>query len=167
METLMRQYTHPRLHWTRHLTPVRMIVLFYSLAALISSIILSLPFVYQDGVSISLIDTIFVAVSALSVTGLTPVSIADTFNTFGIIIISIILQLGMLGIMAIGTSIWLLLGRRIGLQERRLIMADQNRTSLSGMGQLIKQIVLLLIVIQLISFLMLGSYFLSYYIVSA
>lgn len=159
----MRKYTHPRLHWTKHLSPVRMLVLFYSLAALISSIILSLPFVYQDGVSISLIDTIFVAVSALSVTGLTPVSIADTFNTFGIIIISIILQLGMLGIMAIGTSIWLLLGRRIGLQERRLIMADQNRTSLSGMGQLIKQIVLLLIVIQLISFLMLGTYFLTYF----
>src|SRR5690625_3694849 len=42
-------------------------------------------------------------------------------------------------------------------------MADQNRTSLSGMGQLIKQIVLLLIVIQLISFLMLGTYFLTYF----
>src|SRR5690625_5985691 len=97
----MRKYTHPRLHWTKHLSPVRMLVLFYSLAALISSIILSLPFVYQDGVSISLIDTIFVAVSALSVTGLTPVSIADTFNTFVIIIISIILYLCMLVIISI------------------------------------------------------------------
>src|SRR5699024_10501439 len=62
-----------------------------------------------------------------------------------------------------GKLIWLLLGRRIGLRERLLIMADQNRTSFSGVVQLIKQIVVLLLVIQFITFLILGTYFLSYY----
>lgn len=159
----MREFKHPKLKRLNFLSPVRILILFYSLAVLLSAIILSLPFVYKDGVSVSLIDTVFVAVSALSVTGLTPVSIVDTYNTTGIIIISIILQLGMLGIMAIGTSIWLILGRRIGLRERRLIMTDQNRTSFAGMVHLIKEIILLLFAIQLIGFILLGTYFLNYY----
>ena len=159
----MAKFKNPKIRKLHLLSPVRLLILFYSIAAFVSALFLSLPFVFKEGVSVSLIDTVFVAVSALSVTGLTPVSIADTYSTAGIVVICIILQLGMLGIMAIGTSIWLLLGRRIGLRERRLIMADQNRTSFSGVVQLIKQIVVLLLVIQFITFLILGTYFLSYY----
>lgn len=159
----LRPFKNPKLQWMHFLSPVRMLVLFYSLAAIISSVLLSFSFVHKEGVSVPLIDTIFVAVSALSVTGLTPISIVDTYNTLGIFILSFILQLGMLGVMAIGTFIWLLLGRKIGLKERRLIMADQNRTSLSGMAQLIKEIVLLLMTLQILSILLLGTYFLTYY----
>lgn len=149
-----------RLH---RISPVRTLLLFYFLAVIFSTILLLLPIAYQDGVQISLVDTIFTAVSALSVTGLSTVTIADTFSTIGIIFIAIILQLGAVGVMAIGTLIWLLLGRKIGLKERRLIMTDQNQTAFSGMVSLIKQIIIVLLSIELISFIVLGTYYLQYF----
>lgn len=149
-----------RLH---RISPVRTLLLFYFIAIIFSTILLLLPIAYQEGVRISVIDTLFTAVSALSVTGLTTVSIAETFSTIGIIFLAIILQLGAVGVMSIGTLIWLFLGRKIGLKERRLIMTDQNQTSFSGMVLLIKQIIVVLLTIELISFIILGTYFLQYF----
>src|SRR5690625_3556701 len=145
------------------ISPVRTLLLFYFLAVIFSTILLLLPIAYQEGISISLIHTIFTAVSALSVTGLSTVTIADTYSTTGIIMIAVILQLGAVGVMAIGTFIWLLLGKKIGIQERRLIKTDQNQTTVAGMVQLIKQIVFLLLTIELIGFLILGTYFLKFF----
>src|SRR5699024_10132356 len=110
-------------------SPVRVLLLFYFLAVIFSSVALALPVAHQDDVQIPLIDTVFTAVSALSVTGLSTVTIADTYSTTGIIMIAVILQLGAVGVMAIGTFIWLLLGKKIGIQERRLIKTDQNQTT--------------------------------------
>ena len=45
----------------------------------------------------------FTSVSAVSVTGLSVITISDTFTTAGIIVLALILQLGGLGIMALGT----------------------------------------------------------------
>ena len=70
---------------------------------------------------VSPIDTLFVAVSGISVTGLTPVSIIDTYSSFGQLIILIILNIGGIGVMAIGTVLWVVLGKHIGMRERQLI----------------------------------------------
>ena len=78
------------------------------------------------------IDTLFVAVSGISVTGLTPVSIIDTYSSFGQLIILIILNIGGIGVMAIGTVLWVVLGKHIGMRERQLIMLDNNKDTMSG-----------------------------------
>ncbi|WP_337019858.1 TrkH family potassium uptake protein [Oceanobacillus massiliensis] len=152
-----------RYQWINKLTPVQMLLFFYLIAVILSTIILALPVAHQDGVEIAFIDVLFTAVSAISVTGLSTISIADSLSTTGIILLGLIMQLGAVGIMAIGTLIWLLLGKRIGLKERSLIMTDQNQTSFQGMVRLIKEIVYVLLVIELIGFLILGTYFLQYF----
>ncbi|GAB3793065.1 Ktr system potassium transporter KtrD [Virgibacillus kimchii] len=124
---------------------------------------MSLPFVYQENAYPDFIDILFTAISALSVTGLSTLSIADTLSVPGIITLAAIMQLGALGVMTIGTFIWLFFGKKIGLKERRLIMTDQNQTTFAGMVRLIKQIVYVLFLIELIGFLVLGTYFLSYF----
>src|SRR5699024_2342509 len=144
-------------------SPVRTIFLFYFLAVMFSTILLLMPIAHQDGVKVSFIDTLFTAVSAVSVTGLSTVIIAETYSTVGFIFIAIILQFGAVGVMAMGTLIWLLLGRKIGLKERRLIMTDQNQTSFRGMVSLIKQIIFVVMTIELISFIVLGTYYLQYF----
>lgn len=149
--------------WINTLSPVRIILFFYLIAAIFSTALMSLPIVYQDGVDVEFIDVVFTAVSALSVTGLSTITIADTLSTVGIFILAFILQLGAVGVMAIGTFIWLLLGKKIGLKERQLIMTDQNQTNFEGMVRLIKQIFLVLITVEFIAFLILGTYFLKYY----
>ncbi|MDT9023673.1 TrkH family potassium uptake protein [Rossellomorea yichunensis] len=145
------------------LTPAQVIVSFYLIAVTVATILLSLPFAHKPGAKWSFIDAIFTSVSAVSVTGLTVVSTADTFNTAGIFLLIFVLQFGGIGIMTLGTFFWLLVGKKIGLKERRLIMTDQNQTNLSGLVHLLKQILLLIIVIELVGAFILGVYFLSYY----
>ena len=58
----------------------------------------------------------FTSVSAVSVTGLSVITISDTFTTAGIIVLALILQLG-LGIMALGTFVWIITGKRLVCKE--------------------------------------------------
>ncbi|MEN1967056.1 TrkH family potassium uptake protein [Lentibacillus sp. N15] len=153
----------PLIHLINKLSPVQLILIFYFIAVIVSTIVLAIPVGHQDGTDIPLIDVLFTAVSALSVTGLSTISIADTFSTTGIIFLCLVLQLGGVGVMAIGTFIWLLLGKKIGLKERRLIMTDQNQTTFEGMVRLVKQILLVILTIEFIGFAILGTYFLQYF----
>lgn len=146
--------------WLKHLTPARTLMLFYFLALVLSTFILSLPIAYQEGETVPFIDVLFTAVSALSVTGLTTFSIPDTFSFTGLLFLTIILHLGLLGVMTISTIILLLLGRRIGIRERRLIMQDQNMYNFGGMVQLIKQILTIIITVEVSSIIILGFYLL-------
>lgn len=158
----MKMY-YSKYRMINRLSPVQMLLLFYFITVLISTFILALPFTHQDGVQIALVDLLFTAVSAISVTGLSTISIVDSLSTAGIIVLALIMQLGAVGIMAIGTLIWLVLGKRIGLKERSLIMTDQNQSSFQGVVRLIKQIIYVLLVIEFIGFLILGTYFLRYF----
>ncbi|WP_064092329.1 TrkH family potassium uptake protein [Rossellomorea aquimaris] len=145
------------------LTPAQIIVSYYFIAVTIATILLSLPFAHKPGAKWTFLDAIFTAVSAVSVTGLTVVSTVDTFSTTGIFLLMFVLQFGGIGIMTLGTFFWLIVGKKIGLKERQLIMTDQNQTSLAGLVNLLKQILLLIIIIELIGALVLGIYFLGYY----
>ncbi|MCF3944754.1 TrkH family potassium uptake protein [Oceanobacillus alkalisoli] len=152
-----------KLIWLNRLTPVQLLLLFYIVAVIFSTVLLALPVAYKENASISFIDLLFTAVSALSVTGLSTISIVDTFSTTGVILLTIILHLGAVGVMAISTLIWLIIGKKIGLIERRLIMTDQNQTSFKGMVRLIKQIIILILFVELLFVIILGFYYLTYY----
>ena len=101
-------------------------------------ILLSLPVSLKEGVKLSFVDTMFTSVSAISVTGLAVVSTVDTFSVFGVFMLMIVMQFGAIGLMTLGTFIYVMLGRNIGLTHRRLIMIDQNRGNIRGMVQTIK-----------------------------
>jgi len=148
---------------TNKLSPVQILLTFYFLSVLVSMILLALPIAHKQHVNLTFMDLLFTAVSALSVTGLSTVVISETFNIIGIFILAAILQFGAVGVMAIGTFIWLLIGKRIGLKERHLIMTDQNQSNFDGMVRLIKQIILVLLTIEFIAFIILGTYYLQYY----
>lgn len=154
---------HSFVRWINRLSPVQLIFLFYFIAVILATFVLALPIAHQDGLRLPFIDVLFTAVSALSVTGLSTVTIAETFSTTGVIMLAVILQLGGVGVMAVGTFIWMIVGKKIGLRERRLIMADQNQTSFAGIVRLVKEILLVILVIELIGFLILGTYFLQYF----
>ena len=145
------------------MTPAQIIVSYYFIAIAISVILLRLPGVHRPGVKVDFIDSLFTAVSAVSVTGLTTISIVDTYTIFGYIMLILILQLGGIGIMSLGTFIWLVVGRRIGLRERQLIMVDHNQSKMSGAVMLIKEIIKILLFIQLLGSIILTVYFTQYY----
>ncbi|KIL47496.1 TrkH family potassium uptake protein [Jeotgalibacillus campisalis] len=147
----------------RKLKPFQLIVLYYFIAISLSFVLLRLPGVHQNGEYISLIDSLFTAVSAVSVTGLTVVNISETYTTFGFLMMILILQLGGIGIMSLGTFVWLLVGKRIGLRERQLIMIDHNQYNLSGVVKLIIEIIKILLLIEAAGALLLAVYFTQFY----
>ncbi len=147
----------------RNLTPAQVIVSYYFVAIAVSFLLLRLPNVHKPGMTIPLIDSLFTAVSAISVTGLSVINVVETYTVFGIVVLMIILQLGGIGIMSIGTFFWLLVGKRIGLRERQLIMVDHNQSSISGVVKLIREIVKIMLLIEAVGAVILTVYFTQYF----
>lgn len=145
------------------ITPFQLIVTYYFIAIAISFLLLRIPAVYRDGVEISYLDSLFTAISAVSVTGLTVINVSETFSSFGIGVLLFILQIGAIGIMSIGTFIWILFGKKIGMRERQLIMIDHNQYNLSGVVHLLKEIVKILLVIEALGAIVLSIHFLRYF----
>lgn len=134
----------------RGASPQRLILIYYAISLVVATILMQIPFLYRDGVSVSFMDTLFVAASGISVTGLTTVNIADTFSVPGYIVLMFILNLGGIGIMAVSTFVWVILGVKVGLKERAAIMVDNNQAKMSGGVKLVINIVQLLFFIELL-----------------
>jgi potassium uptake TrkH family protein len=145
------------------LTGVQIIVLAYFLSIIVATILLLLPVFHREGVSVALIDAFFMATSAVTVTGLTSVNTAATFNIGGQFVILLFMQLGGVGIMTLGTFIWLVAGRKIGMRERELIKIDHNRSEFSGLVQLMRRVLGIVFAIELTATLIVGTYLLQYY----
>ncbi|SET93030.1 potassium uptake protein, TrkH family [Salinibacillus kushneri] len=149
--------------WLNKRSPAQLIMIFYIIAVTVSCMLLGMPIAHKDGINLTFMEVLFTSVSAVSVTGLSVVSIVDTFNSFGVILLAIVLQFGGVGVMTLGTLIWIVVGKKIGLKERRLIMADHNQYSFKGIVKLMKGIFKLILWIELIGFLVLGTYYLTYF----
>ncbi len=149
--------------WISKRSPVQLIVLFYLVAVTVSVLLLSMPIAHKDGVSLSFMELLFTSVSAVSVTGLSTITLVDSFNNLGLFLLAFVFQFGGLGVMTLGTFIWIILGKKIGFKERRLIMTDQNQSTFQGMVRLMKGILKLILLIEFIGFLVLGTYYLSYF----
>ena len=116
-----------------NITPARAIFTFYFIAVTVSVILIKNTSCSSRRRTISLLDTIFTAISSVSVTGLTVINISETYSVFGLFVLMFIFQFGGIGVMSLGTFLWLLTGKKIGLKGRQLIMVDHNQTNLSGL----------------------------------
>jgi len=90
-------------------------------------------------------------------------NVADTYSIFGYFMIMLILQFGGIGIMAMSAFFWLLMGRKIGLRERRLIMVDNNQFAIAGLVSLVKDILKFVLLTELAGAVIFGFRFLKYY----
>jgi len=82
-----------------------------------------LIFPINDGTHISIIDALFMATSAVCVTGLSVIDIGTQFTLSGQLTILTLIQLGGLGIMTFSTVLVLALGRTISFRSR-FVMQD-------------------------------------------
>jgi trk system potassium uptake protein TrkH len=123
------------------MSPGRIIVLGFALVVLTGTTLLYLPISSNEGVSVTLVDALFTATSAVCVTGLVAVDLANTFNVFGRTVVAILIQIGGLGVASIGVAFILLSRKNVGLKERILVKESMNLNSLQGMVRLVKSII--------------------------
>jgi Trk-type K+ transport system membrane component len=148
---------------TKFLSPFKIIVFSYILAMLVFSVFLYLPISSQEGISVSYSEALFTSVSAVSVTGLTVVNVSETYSSVGVFFLAMAIQLGGIGVMTLGTFVWMVLGKRIPLSQRMLIMVDQNQISFSGLVKLMRGILFVAFGIEIIGAFILGTYYLNYF----
>jgi trk system potassium uptake protein TrkH len=99
----------------------RRLIAGFALIIAIGTILLRLPIATTAPGSISWVDAFFTSTSAVTVTGLTVVSTAETFTIFGQLIILLLLQVGGIGFISLSIVLFMIAGRHVGLQERLLL----------------------------------------------
>ena len=145
------------------LSAAQIIVFYYLVAVVVSTILLELPITQKQNADLELIDAVFISISAVTVTGLTTIDVSQLLSVPGTFIVAIILQFGGIGIMASGTILWFISGEKIGIRERILITTEQNIPNLSGVIRFMRNIILFFVMIELLGAIVFGTYFLQYF----
>jgi trk system potassium uptake protein TrkH len=89
----------------------------FAVAIFTGSLLLMIPYMTTRG-EIKFIDALFTSTSAICVTGLIVQDTAKYFTDFGKAIILILIQIGGLGIMTVGSIFGLILGKKIQLKDK-------------------------------------------------
>lgn len=105
--TIKRNVIHPLrriFHFVLLLPPPRLVLLGYASYIIAGWVLLCLPFAQRQGGGNAL-DHLFIATSAVSTTGLTTISVADSYTFFGQFVVLLLIQLGGIGYMTIGSFV--------------------------------------------------------------
>jgi len=140
-------------------TPSQILVTGFAGLILFGAVLLSLPLSSAAGEPTKFIDALFTATSAVCVTGLVVVDTGTYYSTFGQIVILLLIQIGGLGFMTMGTLFALLLGKKISLRERLIMKEAYNKMSIEGVVRLAKAVLAITFLIEGIAALILGFRF--------
>ena len=148
------------LHSLIQSSPARFALLVFTGLILVWTALLSLPIATRSGTMTPLADSLFTAVSAICVTGLSTVNMAEHWSLFGDLVILTGLQIGGIGVLTLASILGVTVTRRLGLRQRLLAASDTNpaRTSkgssesqavgLGEMGGLLAAVAISLLVIE-------------------
>ena len=131
-------------------SPARIVATAFFSVSFIGSILLYLPMSHMPGMEITYLDAVYTAVSALCVTGLSIVDTATVFNSFGQIVLAVLIQIGGLGVSTMGAGVLLALGKKMGMKERSLIHDTMKLDSYSGVVQFLRTLFATTLIIEFI-----------------
>ncbi len=121
--------------------PYRILALSFAFVMLMGSLILYLPISSAEGVHTTYVNALFTAVSCVAVTGLTVVDTYHHWSVFGKVVMTILIQIGGLGIMTFTTLVAMVLGRRIGLKDRLTLQQAIGERGMRGLVKMALRIV--------------------------
>lgn len=124
------------------LFPIQIIAIGFALMILLGSILLSNPICSNDGEGISFIDGLFTATSSTCVTGLAVCDTWAQFNFLGQLVMLILIQIGGLGFMGIAMTFSVLIGKKITLFQRELLMESFGSSNLGSVIVTIRRMIM-------------------------
>lgn len=139
------------------LNPAQTLVAGFSVIILIGSILLSLPIAVSNG-EVNFLTSFFTATSALCVTGLVLVDTGTHWTSFGQVVILLLFQIGGLGIMSFAAFLAFILGRKINLKERLTMQYSLNKSSLGGIVNVFKYLLIFSFIIEILGAIVLFVY---------
>lgn len=129
-------------------SPARLTLVAFAGIIAVFTGLLSLPAATAGDRETSFVDTLFTAVSAVCVTGLTVVDTGTHWSTFGQAVILAAIWVGGLGVMTLASILGLAVSRRIGLTQKLLAQAEVGSRGLGEVGSLIRVVVITSLTIQ-------------------
>jgi trk system potassium uptake protein TrkH len=131
--------------------PARLIALSFSAAGLLGGLLLSLPVSMQRVHELSLLDNVFMAFSAVCVTGLSVHNLATTYTLFGQGVLCVLIQIGGLGIMVFSAAIAVLTGQRMRIKSSAVLAEIVDTESLSHLRRVVIGIVASTLIIEAVA----------------
>lgn len=132
--------------WQR-LQPPQLIALSFALLIAVGTGLLSLPAAHAPGGRFDLVTALFLATSAVCVTGLSPVDVGRELSPFGQGVLIALVQLGGLGLLTFGTLALLLLrraqhARGLGVGDRLRLAGQLNSPSPWDISRLLRALLI-------------------------
>jgi len=118
--------------------------------------LLKLPFATTTWVSWT--DALFVATSATTVTGLSVFDPGTTLTLFGELVLLVLIQCGGIGLMTFAVALLIVLGKRVGLQNRIYLQESFNQNSVGGIVNLVKLILTFVLTVEAVATMILTIY---------
>ncbi len=130
----------------RHFSPPVVIASSFLLLIFVGTLLLKLPISTVH--SISWVDALFTATSATTVTGLSVFDPGATLTLFGELLLLTLIQMGGVGLMAFAVAVLILMGKKVGLQNRIYIQESFNQLSVGGTVKFLREILLFVFVVE-------------------
>lgn len=129
-------------------TPARTALLVFGVTIGLFTSLLSMPWATASGRPAAFHEALFVATSAVTVTGLTPVNTAEYWSLGGQIVIISGIQVGGLGIITIAVLLAMTVTRHLGLRTRLIAQEGLTTGRLGETGGLIRIVVVVSVVVE-------------------
>lgn len=123
-----------------HLSGMQMMAVGFLILILVGSLLLMLPVSSRDGSVTPFLTALFTSASASCVTGLILVDTYTHWSFFGHVVLLVLIQIGGLGFITIGTAVSLVLRRKIGLKQRGWIRESFNVLDIGGIVLMLRRV---------------------------
>lgn len=123
-------------------SPARLALGVFALVIALITVLLSAPWATADGRRAPLVDALFTATSATTVTGLVVVPTGEYWSGWGLAVILVAIKIGGLGVMTLASLLGMAVSRRIGLTQRLLVSSETKVTRLGEVGSLVRTVII-------------------------
>lgn len=131
----------------RFFSPLTWPIYSFALVTLAGSLMLWWPGTANPGTTVDYVDALFIATSAVCVTGLSTLNIGEVFNSGGLWSILLLVQLGGLGITTYTSLMFLLVRNRVPFTDR-LAVTNALLSDAFDLGAFLRHIVLITLTIE-------------------
>lgn len=148
LQKLYRKFRYRHKKFVLSLSPQQNLIYGFGVYAFFGWLLLCLPFGQKQ--SVSFLDNLFLATSAISTTGLVTVSVSDTYNFIGQLILLILIQIGGVGYMTFSSFIILSRRNRITHRKQKILMAEFSMPKNFELKDFLKSVILFTIIAETI-----------------
>ena len=135
------------------LPPLQLLIYGYFAVLLVGFGLLCTP--WAESTDVSVLDHLFIATSALSTTGLATVGVGQDYTLFGQLVVLVLIQIGGLGYMSLGSFVVLMRKRQLADTHSQLLAFDFSLPDGFDVPQFIRRLVLFTVAVEVVGALLL------------